>query len=174
MLTTKLRQSVCAIALCLVSCLLVAKSHVVEVQLVQIEAVKTADEKGDAVYFSIAAYPTECAASLDRVPVFPTHWLSKELSDIKNATLWKGNIADEVGVLLIFTLLAQEVEMLESDRLIGSVSVQLTNNGGNISSVWSQPDFVDQPRVDQRNTLPEYMMFGDQSQYLVKFAVKVK
>ena len=172
MCKSKLLVSLIVFASCLISQAVFAKPQSVEVQLVQIEAQKTDSRTNDKLYFTITEYPSEGEPRILREPMYPLHWLFKELPQIKQLSLWKGTIIKDRSVLLIFSLMEQNFPLFDTDALIGSVQVKITNKDNHIQVTWGLPRFVDQPKVEQTDTKnPKFIMFGDESQYLVKFKV---
>lgn len=175
MLTKNSVLCLSAVLLALLSFSAISKERNVVVKLTQIEAVKTTERTGDELYFSISQYSNKEAPHLFRVPMFPLHWLSKELPALKNIKLWEGKIADNQSVLLVLSLLEQDLEPFNTDDHIGSVQVKLANQKGKVISTWGQPKFVDQPEVQQPNPkIPSYIMLGEGGKYKVVFKVEVR
>lgn len=164
-----MRNLLTVLTLCLVSFIAIAKPHQVEVKLIDIELIKASERDGDELYFSISEYPSTGEPRIFRVPIFPLNWKSRNLKNINNVTLWKGIVADDTSVVLVFSLLEQDIAFVNVDDHIGSAQLKVVNNKGVISKTWGQPKFKDQPKVEQKNT--EYLMFGNDSEYRVKFNV---
>jgi uncharacterized protein with FMN-binding domain len=149
-----------------------AKDIQVTIKLAKIEAIKTASTGGDKLYFSVSEYSTKVTPELARFPEFPLHWLSKDLPKVKNLLLWKGTVHAKESVLLIFSLIEQELLPFEPDNHIGSAQVKLAIKDDKLSVIWGQPHFRDQPKVEQANAkLPDFIMFGDNSKYKVEFKI---
>lgn len=149
-----------------------AKTYIVTIELDAIKAIKKSERNGDEVYFSITKYSNQSDPAIFRVPQFPMHWLSKDLPMVSNIKLWEGEVNADETVLLIFSLLEQDVPPWNVDNHIGSAKVRITNTNDKILAVWGQPNFVDQPRVIQSKAkYPEYTMYGDDSEYEVKFKI---
>lgn len=149
-----------------------AKTYLVTVELDSIKAIKKSERNGDEIYLSITKYSNQSDPAIFRVPQFPMHWLSKELPMVSNIKLWTGEVKEDETVLLIFSLLEQDVPPWNVDDHIGSAKVRITNRDGNILAVWGQPSFVDQPKVIQSEAkYPEYTMYGDDSEYKIKFKI---
>lgn len=158
--------------LCLGTNAVIAKTRTVEVNLLDIEAKKLNENTGDELYFTITEYPSKGNPKILRIPMFPLHWLSKDLHNIHNVLLWRGKIEDDSSVLLILSLLEQDMPLFGVDDHIGSAQVKLVNNKDKLIITWGRPNFVDQPKVEQvRSNTPDYMLFGDNSEYVVKFKV---
>ncbi|HSX20117.1 MAG TPA: hypothetical protein VLG38_03215 [Gammaproteobacteria bacterium] len=161
-----------AVILLLVTTVACAKPYNVEVILTKVVAQKPVSADGDRIYVDIAAYPASGSPQILREPMFPMHWLTKELPQIKNVKLWEGTIKDEDSVLLVFSLIDQVLPTLD-DALLGSARVEISNRNKQLQTKWDQPKYADQPRVDQIDGKPSYIMYGESAQYAVDFAVKI-
>lgn len=152
-----------------------AKNKLVELRLVRIEAQQTSERGGDELYFTITEYPGEGNPKLTRVPMSPLHWLSKELPEIKNVRLWQGEVVDDSSTLLIMSLIEHDLPTSLTDDHLGSAQVKLENKGNVLKTTWGQPNFTDQPKVEQSGTKnPKFLMFGDGGKYLVEFKLDVQ
>jgi len=175
MLNRKLLALLSALVLTFASFSAISKDSKVLVKLTKIESIKTTEKRGDELYFSISEYYNNEAPKLFRIPMFPLHWLSKELPSLKDIKLWEGSIANNQSVLLVLSLLEQDLEPWNSDDHIGSVQIKIINTKGKITTKWGQPKFVDQPEVQQPNPkVPAYIMLGDGGKYKVSFKVEVR
>ena len=175
MLNNKFILYFSVVVLTLLSFSVISKERNVVVKLTHIEAVKTTERSGDELYFSISQYSNKETPHLFRIPMYPLHWLSKELPALKNVKLWEGKIADNQSILLVVSLLGLDLEPFNGDDHIGSVQVKLANKQGKVISKWGQPKFVDQPEVQQPNLkIPSYIMLGDGGKYKVVFKVEVR
>lgn len=162
------------IFICLCSASAFAKTRMVEVKLLDIETKKLTERTGDELYFTITEYPSKGNPKILRIPMFPLHWLSRDLNVIHNVLLWKGTIADESSVLLILSLLEQDLPLLGVDDHLGSVQVKIANTKNKLTTTWGQPNFVDQPKVEQtRSNTPDYLLFGGDGEYVVKFKINI-
>jgi hypothetical protein len=161
---------------CLFACTSVmAKDLNVVVKLMQIDAKKYSEKAGDELYFSMTEYSSNSVPTITRVPGLPKHWISKELPDVKNVTLWEGKLQDNESVLLILTLLEQDVPPWDADDHIGSTQVKILNKNGMLQTQWGLPQFRDQPKVQQPDpSVPKFMMFGANSEYVTLFRVELK
>lgn len=162
------------VGICLCSAVAIAKPHMVEVKLIDMEAKKLTERTGDEIYFTVTEYPNKGNPKILRIPMFPLHWLSKDLKNVNNVLLWQGKIEDDSSVVLILTLLEQDLPLLGVDDHLGSAQVKIVNTGGKLAITWSQPRFVDQPKVEQtKSNAPDYLLFGGNGEYVVKFKVNV-
>lgn len=164
-----------AMLICCASTSAFAKAHNVTVKLTDIEAVKVKEKHGDEIYFSITQYSNRTDPTILRVPMSPMHWSIADLSKVRDVILWQGKVEDDQSVLLILSLLEQDLPPWNSDEHIGSAELKILNKQGQISTTWGQPDFKDQPQVKQTGTKdPKYRMFGNNSEYVVQFKVVVE
>ena len=147
----------------------------VTVKLDRIKAKQLAEERGDEIYFSVTAYPSEKRpGTTSRVPVFPLHWLSKNLDDVRNITMWEQTIKDGSAVQLIISLVEQDLPPWNIDDHLGSVKLTLTNKGGNLTKKWSLPNYNDDTKVNRNsssNTSPNFTFKGEGATYNAKFVV---
>lgn len=173
MLNNRICDFLVVIAIALVSFSAMAKPQMVEIKLVSIEAKKVTEKDGDELYFATSSYPSTDNPQILRVPMYPVHWLSKDLSKVKNVTLWEGVVVDNSSTLLIFSLLEQDASLFETDDHLGSAQLKITNLDGKVTKTWGQPKFKDQPKVESRPG-NEYIMFGDNGEYIVKFKVSIQ
>lgn len=150
-----------------------AKTYQVDVKLIEIHAKKPVRPKGDKIYFSITVYPSNKEPYLLRVPMYPEHWLSKELSELHDVILWEGKIAPEDSVDLILSLMKQDLPLLDPDDHLGSAKVKIINHDDKISASWGQPHFVDQPKVVETGSAPDYVMFGHNGEYALRFKLDI-
>lgn len=168
-----MRNFLVILVLSLVSFIAVARPQAVEVKLIDIELIKPSERDGDELFFSISEYPSKGNPRMFRVPMFPLNWKSRNVKDLTNVTLWKGVVDDESSVLLIFSLLEQDVALIDVDDHIGSAQLKVVNKNGKIIKTWGQPKFKDQPKVEQKDGA-QYLMFGSNSEYRVKFNVLLR
>jgi hypothetical protein len=169
----KLYQIILLGLLAICSAEVCAQGHMVEVSLIQLEAQKLS-KHNEKLYFSITEYPTKGHPTIAREPIYPLHWLNKDLSKLNNVKLWAGKIDSENSVLLIFSLMQQELPPFDVDEHLGSVQVKLVNNKGKVEAVWGTPHFSDQPKIEQPDARePKYLLIGPHGDYSVVFKVKV-
>ncbi|PCH56917.1 MAG: hypothetical protein COC15_02270 [Legionellales bacterium] len=143
--------------------------------LSSIKAEKTSETRGDELYFSITQYSSEKDAKQELIPTFPTYWLSKNLSQIKNVPIWKTDLALGEEVKLIISLLEKDAPPWELDDHIGSVQLKVSNVDGNLEYMWELPDFKKLPAIDLIDTGldSEFLMQGH-GEYRVKFKLTTK
>ncbi len=170
----KLFNVLCAVCLFICSFSIYADGIMATIRLLQLDGIKSSEKMGDELYFSITEYSSSATPKLNRVPMFPIHWTTKELPQIKNVILWSGEIQANDSVLIILTLLEQDLPPWNADDHIGSAQVKLANKNGKLVAQWGQPDFKDQPKVKQIDgSVPKFMMYGENSEYVLVFQATV-
>ncbi len=158
---------------CLVSLGISAKEFPVVVKLHTIKAERTLNAKGDDLYFEVTQFPTEGEPGDSRIPLYPLHWLSNQLDEVKDLVLWTGVIKEGESTKLTLSLVDQEIPPWEPDDLIGGAQLILKNAKGELNKAWSVPPFAKAKEVELINgTYPQRFVFkGDGSLYDVSFSV---
>ncbi len=152
-----------------------AKTRQVEVYMTSMQAKKVINENGDHLYFNVNVYPTDGSARVLRVPDYPDNWESRVLPCVKDVRIWHGQLNDDNSVVVLMGIFDQSFPLFEPENSIGSVMVEFINKNNRVEVKWGLPNFVDQPKVEQtRLTKPEFIMYGNNSQYVVKFKTNVK
>lgn len=147
----------------------------VTIKLDKIEAKKTNEKNGDELYFSTIEYSSRNTPTINRVPIFPTHWLSKDLDKLHNVVLWQGTLHTSESVLLVLSLIEQDLPPWDVDDHIGSVQVKMANKEGELQVQWGQPHYRDQPKVVQPDlAVPHFEMFGAGTRYVTIFKLDVE
>lgn len=149
------------------------------VTLDSIAVVKPSEKSGDEIYFDITQYSNQGQSKTSRLPAAPQHWLSKQLSEVKNVTLWEGIVRDKEEVKVIFSVVEQDFPPWDVDEMIGSALLVLENVNGRLQYRWELPVFeekVDQAMVNKNifkpgESLQNYVMKGDNSNYQVALKV---
>lgn len=161
----------------LVSNPVMAKEIKVVLKLSSVQAEKTEEKKGDDVYFSITEYSSLGHSKEDRVPVSPAHWLSKQLSGVKNIPLWEASLKENEEVKLIISLNEQDFPPWDVDDLLGSAQLSLKNHAGKLEKEWSIPVFEETKEVEIQHPFSNpqaYLFKGAGAQYRVAFFVEEK
>ena len=150
-----------------------AKDLKVNVQLKKIVVEALSEKHGDELYFSVTKYSNKKESTQKRIPMFPTHWLSKNLDTIKNIKLWEDTIQKDEAVQLIISLIEHDSPPWDLDDHIGSVKVTLVNKKGKLKIDWSIPNLSDQTEVTKlKKNSPSFILKGDGGRYKVIFDVK--
>jgi hypothetical protein len=175
MLQKKLLQACLVVFLFSLTNFVLAQDIKVAVKLAKMEAKKTNEKDGDELYFSIVEYSSRAAPTLDRIPMFPTNWLSKNLDNLQDVILWQGTLSTSQSVLLVLSLIEQDVPPWDNDDHIGSVQVKLANKDDKLQVEWGQPQYRDQPKVVQADlAVPRFEMFGAGARYVTLFKIDVE
>lgn len=153
-----------------------AKEVSILLKLVDIKAEKTSEAAGDELYFDITQYPNLGRPRSDRIPLYPLHWVSNQLSQAKNVILWEGSLAEGESIKLILSLVEQDNPPWDMDDLLGSAELVLANYQGKLKKEWSIPSFVTAKTVEmKKKASPQrYIFKGDNSRYDVALVVEQK
>lgn len=146
-----------------------AKTIKAEVSIKTIRKIKSSEHNKDELFFSISNYPSDGEPNISRVPMFPLHWSDNKLDEVTGVKLWQGQIADKQSVLLILSLIEQDLPPWNTNEHVGSAKLKILNTASGPQVTWGQPDFHDQPQVKQQGKLPSYRMYGAGGEYQVEF-----
>lgn len=151
-----------------------AKTLPVSVKLAEIKAEKTSEKKGDELYFHVTKYSNLGHSVESRIPIFPEHWLSKQLNKVKNVEIWKGSLKEGESIKLIISLLDQDLPPWDADDLLGSAQLMLSNQKGKLKTEWVVPVFEETEEVEMlKPGKPQHYLFkGAGSLYDVAFSVE--
>ncbi len=151
-----------------------AKELQATLKLRDIRVEKTVDKGGDDVYFNITQYSNLGESKENRVPIYPAHWLSKQVSGIKDLTLWQGVLQDEESIKLVIALSDQELSPFEIDDLIGSAQLTIRNHKGKLIKHWTVPILEEKDEVEmlKKGSPQRYIFKGASSRYDVAFVVE--
>ena len=153
----------------------IAGEKTIIIKLDKIVLEKLNEDSGDELYFSVAKYSNKNKSSLVRIPEFPTYWRSKDLNVLKNITLIEQKVAVGEEIQFILSLIEADALPLDPDNHIGSIQLNISNNGGSLIQQWKQPNLVDQTDVQQvSGQLAEFNFAGAGGKYLVNFIIEVK
>jgi len=146
----------------------------VVVKLTDIQAKTTVEQAGDDVYFNITQYSSLGNSSQSRVPIYPAHWLSQQLSNVKEVALWEGILKPSESVKLVLALSEQDPKPWDTDYLIGAVTLTIKNKKGRLEHTWDIPVFEEKNEVEMlKNDSPKrYVFKGGRSRYDVAFRVE--
>ena len=153
-----------------------AKEIKVEVKLTDIKAIKTEEKGGDELYFDTIEYSSLGHSKEARIPAKPLHWLSSQLSGVKNVVLWQGTVQDDESIRVILTLVEQDLEPWEVDDMLGSIQLNLANKSGKLTKEWIVPVFEETDEVEmlKKGDPQRYLFKGDGAKYEVAFKVDQK
>lgn len=161
---------------CFFSTITVAKDLSVTVKLVEIKSEKNQESKVDELYFHTTMYSSLGKNTEGRVPVFPMHWPSKQLSKVNNVVLWQGRLKEGESIKLMISLLEQDLPPLEADDVLGSAEIKLSNQNGQLKKEWLIPIFEEKKEVEMlKPGDPQRFLFkGAGALYTVAFRVEQK
>jgi len=117
------------------------------VKLVAIKALKTMENEGDELYFSVLKFPSEGRPSVDKIPEHPKYWPSEHLDKVINVTLWNNKLKKDEAITLVFALVDQDTPPWNTDDIVGSVRLQLKNANGKLEASWSVPNRAEPPVI---------------------------
>ncbi len=143
----------------------------VQLSLSSIEKIKSTEEQGDELYFSITEY-----SSIERprqllVPNFPTHWLSSQLGNLSDVELWHKELQANESVMVLVSLIERDAPPWNVDDLIGTVKFKVKAEDGKVHKEWSVPNSADTRAIDMASK--EFSFTGEQGQYHVTFSSSV-
>ena len=145
------------------------------IKLSKIVLEKLSENSSDELYFSVTKYSNKNESRLVRVPEFPTYWRSKDLNVLKNITLIEQKVAVGEEIQFILSLIEADALPFDPDNHIGSIQLNIINNGCSLIQQWKQPNLVDQTDVQQvSGKLAEFNFVGAGGKYLVNFITEVK
>lgn len=162
---------------CSVTSTAAAKEIQVSVHLVGIKAIKTEEANGDELYLHVTQYSSLGKTNEKRVPIFPTHWPSKDLDKVKDVVVWEGPLKNMESVKLIISLLEQDnLAVSEMDNLIGGAELDLTNENSQFKKEWKVPIYEKEDEVEMlRSGDPQRFLFkGLGAKYEVLFKIVQK
>ena len=135
--------------------------------LENIEVVKTAEHlSADDIYVNITEYSSVDKPAMHRIPEYPSHWLSKFASKIKQVSLWKKSIQDGESVELIISVIESDAPPWDVDDLIGSVKLKVYMEKGKLQQEWSIPNKTIVKNEGERG---HFVLSGDGAEYKVSF-----
>lgn len=154
-----------------------AKEMQIIVKMTDIQAEKRSEARGDELYFNITQYSNFKDKLESRIPEYPMHWLSKQLTSLKNVVLWQGELKERERIRLVLSLLDQDLQPWDLDDAIGAAEVHLLNQKGKLKIQWGVPKFdKNNKEVEMlKRAVPQrYVFKGDGSRYDVAFSVEHK
>ena len=138
-----IRWGIVVLSLFYANCLFATQTVPVNIELVSLKAKKLSEESGDEVYFTVTEYSNLRQPEHYRIPMYPTHWLSKNLDQVKNLSLWQYDLEEGESVQLILTLIEHDVPPWNVDDHLGSVKLNIKNHQGQLETKWGVPDYDD-------------------------------
>lgn len=116
-----------------------AKEVNLAVTLSKLDAVRTAEKRGDELYVSVTEYNSSASPVNYRIPEYPLHWLSKGPKEITDVLLWANTFKEGEGASVIFSLIEQDTPPWDLDDLIGTIKLKVRNEKGKLKREWVIP-----------------------------------
>ncbi len=150
------------------------KTFNLELQLLHLKAIKTADASGDKLYMGVAVYPSSGKPDYYLVPKFPLFWASRQLDTLKNVRIWSDKLQNNQSITLVLSLMEQDAPPWNTDDLIGSVQLRLYNKNGVLESNWDIPNRADAPTsvMSKYGSVKLVHLLGNKANYHMYFLLK--
>ena len=113
--------------------------HQLTVTLIEIKAIKTTEKQGDELYFDLTVAKSKEPTSFLRIPEPPMHWPSQNINQLKNITLWRGELKNFQEATFLLSLNEEDVAPILVDDLIGSIHISVKSENGMLMSEWLIP-----------------------------------
>ena len=141
-------------------------------ELGEIQVVKESEVGGDEVYISVAEYSNYGKPQYHRIPSYPTYWLSRHLTSVKNVHLWHHDLKDGDAVQLIVSVIERDLPPWNVDDLIGAIKVNVNVKDGKTNVTWDHDQFEKEAEVladDEDPKSPHFTLKGNNSEYKISF-----
>ena len=139
-----------------------------------LKPIKLTEKSGDELYMDIGVYRAQKKGRFYRVPKFPGNWPSSHLDKIKKVTLWSEPVKEGERVILIVSLLEQDMTPMNPDDLIGSMRVDLKNEKGVLNVQWSIPNRTTGPVtiLGEDGHIERFELLSEKGEYQVYLSLK--
>ncbi|STX93816.1 Uncharacterised protein [Legionella londiniensis] len=139
-----------------------------------LKPLKHQETGGDELYMDIGVYRAQKEGRFFRIPEFPKNWPSSQSDKIKKIPLWSEPIKDGETVILILSLLEQDVTPMNPDDLLGIMRVKLKNEKGTLNVQWSIPNRSVGPStvMGEGGNIEKFELFSEEGQYEVYLSLK--
>lgn len=139
-----------------------------------LKPVKLNEKSGDELYMDIGVYRAQKQGRFYRIPKFPKNWPSSHLDKIKKITLWSEPVKAGERVILIVSLLEQDITPMNPDDLIGSMRVDMKNEDGVLSVQWSIPNRSTGPVtiLGEHGNIERFELLSDKGEYEAYLSLK--
>jgi hypothetical protein len=149
--------------------------EILQLKLIRLQAEALSEENGDEVYISVTKYSNLNPSEEFRIPSSPDNWFFKRLAEIRNVTLWQGNLAKGEEIKLMISIAEQDFPPWDVDDLIGTLQVTLKEVKGYLVEEWSIPTMDGQPKIEDKGPVSGkgrcYVLHGDNSRYEAELIV---
>jgi len=139
------------------------------VMLNHIKTVEAAERTGDELYFDISVLRADMPREFYRIPDHPVHWPSSLSHKIKDVSLWSEEIKPGHTVILLLSLMDQNLNPLNPDDLIGVIRLELKNKDGELNAEWSLPNRPSGPVTiaGKKGDIQKFELYDKYGQYEV-------
>lgn len=120
--------------------LALAQASDITLKLKTLEVVQQQEEGGDELYISVTEFPSKGKPLHYQVPSFPTHWLSKYLTNVKDIILWKKSSEACEPADLLITLVEEDLVPWNMDDSLGSIELKVECQNGKAVQKWVTTD----------------------------------
>jgi hypothetical protein len=153
----------------------VQAEEALQLKLIHLQAEALSEENGDEVYISVTKYSNLNPPEEFRIPSSPDNWFFKRLAEIKNVTLWQGNLIKGEEIKLMISITEQDFPPWDVDDLIGTLQVTLKEVKGRLVEEWRIPTMDGQPKIEDKGPVADkgrrYILHGDNSRYEAELIV---
>ncbi len=159
------------LALCVIGTQAFAQTQEISVKLQTLEAVHPQEKRGDELYISVTEFPTQSNPRHYQVPSYPSHWLSKYASSIKDVVIWKKDLEGCEPVDLLITLVEEDFAPWNIDDTLGSVELKVKCVNGKAEEEWMIPDAKTTVKIkSEPNTTFQFK--GENAEYHAVFKLE--
>ena len=155
--------------LALIPLLVHAMEDQLTLKLTHIERIKSTEERGDELYFSITEYSTKVHPRHYVVPAFPSHWLSDQLEKVNNIELWTRKLQEDEAVTVLVSLIESDAPPWNVDDLIGTVKLKAINHNEQIKTQWQIPNDKYAKKLGGSDN--SFSLTGDGGQYHISLSL---
>lgn len=150
----------------------------------QIKMVGEQERDGDELFLTLHSHVSGGVMEYQRIPAKPGHWLSRQINEVKNISLWSLPITEGQSATINIELNDEDAEPLDPDDLLGLMRVELKNEKGSLVVHWDIPSRtgIDAPRKrvgEKEDTVSEesanvakFLLNNDGANYEVYLSVK--
>ncbi len=149
-----------------------AQGQEISVKLKNLKMIQQQEKGGDELYISVTEYPAQGKPIHYQVPSYPTHWLSKYITNVKDVVIWKKTDAKCEGAELLITLVEEDFVPWNMDDSLGSVALKVECVNGKAIEKWSIPDQKTAEKISNENGA--FTFKGKGAQYKALFTIESK
>jgi len=133
--------------------------------LESIKANKTFEEQGDEIYFGVTELSAKERGSHKTVPELPLYLHSKSFQKVKDLKLWTGKLMPGQSTEIIIGLVERDMPPWNTDDLIGTAKVKITNHNGKMLIKWDKDKAQDKSQKT-------YHLNEEGADYVIKLQIK--